>query len=158
MHVMHGDKAVRVWRADVGASALCMHGTTASYAVDPAGEYVVGMVLAGGMRVRRGHEVHRFAPGDVCAWDPSARHEGRPWRSERWQARLVVLELPDVRELVLDPDGAGGALEPAGAAGDLVLAAPRVPVPGLPRRFLALHAALEGPAWSLERDTRLQEW
>src|SRR3954447_24294844 len=149
MGVMHGDEAVRIWRADVGAGALCMHGTTASYAVDPAGEYVVGMVLAGGMRVRRGHEVHRFAPGDVCAWDPSARHEGRPWRSERWQARLVVLELPDVRELVLDPDGAGG---------DVVLASPRVRDPGLARRFLALHAALEGPAWRLERDTLLQEW
>ena len=87
MGVMHEDEPVRVWRADVGAGALCMHGTTASYAVDPVGEYVVGMVLAGGMRVRRGREVHRFGPGDVCAWDPSARHEGRPWRSARWQAR-----------------------------------------------------------------------
>jgi AraC-like DNA-binding protein len=149
MSVMHGDAAVRVWRADVGAGAICMHGTTTSYAVDPVGEYVVGIVLAGGMRVRRGREVHRFAPGDVCAWDPSARHEGRPWRSSRWQARLVVLELPDVREVVLDPDGAGG---------DVVLASPRVRDPGLARRFLALHAALERPAWRLERDTLLQEW
>ncbi len=149
MEVMHGDEAVRVWRADVGAGALCMHGTTASYAVDPVGEYVVGMVLAGGMRVRRGREVHRFAAGDVCAWDPSARHEGRPWRSARWQARLVVLELPDVRELVREPEGAGG---------DVVLAAPRVRDPRLARRFLELHAALERPAWRLERDTLLQEW
>ena len=69
MGVMHGDEAVRVWRADVGAGALCMHGTTASYAVDPVGEYVLGLILAGGMRVRRGHEVHlwhgerdRFVP------------------------------------------------------------------------------------------------
>ena len=149
MEVMHGDEAVRVWRADVGSGALCMHGTTASYAVDPVGEYVVGMVLAGGMRVRRGREVHRFAAGDVCAWDPSARHEGRPWRSARWQARLVVLELPDVRELVREPEGAGG---------DVVLAAPRVRDPRLARRFLELHAALERPAWRLERDTLLQEW
>jgi len=149
MGVMHGDKGVRVWRADVGSGALCMRGTTASYAVDPVGEYVVGIVVAGGMRVRRGREVHRFGPGDVCAWDPSARHEGRPWRSPHWAARLVVLELPDVRELVLDPDGAGG---------DVVLASPRVRDPGLARRFLALHAALELPAWRLERDTMLQEW
>jgi AraC-like DNA-binding protein len=140
---------VRVWRADVGAGVLCMHGATSSYAVDPGGEYVVGMVLAGGMSVRRGHEVHRFAPGDVCAWDPSARHEGRPWRSDRWRARLVVLELPDVRELVRDLDGAGG---------DVVLAAPRVRDPRLAHRFLELHAALERPAWRLERDTLLQEW
>jgi AraC-like DNA-binding protein len=149
MGVMHGDEAVRVWRADVGAGALCMRGTTSSYAVDPAAEYVVGMVLAGGMRVRRGHEVHRFAPGDVCAWDPSARHVGRPWRSSHWEARLVVLELPDVRELVLDPEGAGG---------DVVLTSPRVRDARLARRFLALHAALERPAWTLERDTLLQEW
>ncbi len=149
MAVMHGDEAVRVWRADVGSGALCMRGTTASYAVDPVGEYVVGVVLAGGMRARRGREVHRFAPGDVCAWDPSVRHEGRPWRSQRWRARLVVLELPDVRELVLDPDGAGD---------DVVLGPPRVRDPGLARRFLALHEALERPAWRLERDTLLQEW
>jgi AraC-like DNA-binding protein len=149
MGVMHGDEAVRVWRADVGAGALCMRGTTSSYAVDPAGEYVVGMVLAGGMRVRRGHEVHRFAPGDVCAWDPSASHEGGPWGSSHWEARLVVLELPDVRELVLDPEGAGG---------DVVLSSPRVRDARLARHFLALHAALERPAWTLERDTLLQEW
>jgi AraC-like DNA-binding protein len=149
MSVMHEDEAVRVWRADVGAGALCMHGTTASYAVDPVGEYVVGVVLAGGMRVRRGREVHRFGPGDVCAWDPSARHEGRPWRSARWEARLVVLELPDVRELVVDPDGAGG---------DVVLASPRVRDRRLAQSFLELHAALERPAWRLERDTLLQEW
>src|SRR3954452_5363644 len=148
MGVMHGQEAVRVWRTDVGAGAPCMRGTTPSYAVDPPGGELVGMVLAGGMRVRRGHEVHRFAPGDVCAWDPSARHEGRAWRSERWQARLVVLELPDVRELVLDPDGAGG---------DVMLASPRVRDPGPPRHSLALHAALEGPAWRLEPDTVLQE-
>ena len=149
MGVMHGDATVRVWRADVGSGAICMAGTTTSYAVDPVGEYVVGTVLAGGMRVRRGGEVHRFGPGDVCAWDPSARHEGRPWRSTRWQARLVVLELPDVRELVRDPEAAGG---------DVVLGAPRVRDRRLARRFLELHAALERPAWRLERDTLLQEW
>ena len=149
MSVMHGDATVRVWRADVGSGAICMAGTTTSYAVDPVGEYVVGTVLAGGMRVRRGGEVHRFGPGDVCAWDPSARHEGRPWHSTRWQARLVVLELPDVRELVRDPEAAGG---------DVVLGAPRVRDRRLAERFLELHAALERPAWRLERDTLLQEW
>lgn len=149
MGVMHGDDAVRVWRADVAAGVICMHGTTASYAVDPVGEYVVGIVVDGGMRVRRGHEVHRFGPGDVCAWDPSSRHEGRPWRSARWEARLIVLELPDVSELARDPEAADG---------DLVLASPRVRDRRLAQRFLELHAALEGPAWRLERDTLLQEW
>ena len=54
-----------------------------------------------------------------------------------------------MRELVRDPEGAGG---------DVVLAAPRVQDPGLAHRFLELHAALERPTWRLERDTLLQEW
>ena len=86
-------ESVHVWRA---GAALCMRGTTSSYAVDPNGEYVVGMVLAGGMEVRRGGERHRFGPGDLCAWDPSAAHAGRPWGGERWQARLIVLEPPAI--------------------------------------------------------------
>jgi AraC-like DNA-binding protein len=149
MRVMHGDEAVRTWRADVGSGAICMHGTTSSYTVDPAGEYVVGIVLAGGMEVRRGAERHRFAPGDLCAWDPTARHTGRPWRSERWEARLMVLELPAVQDLARDPEGAGG---------DVAFASPRVCDRRLARQFLELHAALEAPAWRLERDALLQEW
>jgi AraC-like DNA-binding protein len=149
MEAMDGDEAVRTWRADVATGAICMHGITAAYAVEPAGEYVVGMVLAGGMRVRRGREVHCFAPGDVCAWDPSARHEGRPWRSAHWEARLIVLELPAVEDLARDPEGVGR---------DVAFASPWVRDPQLARGFLDLHAALEAPTWRLERDTMLQEW
>jgi AraC-like DNA-binding protein len=149
MGAMHGDEAVRTWRAEVGGGVICMHGATSAYDVDPAGEYVVGLVLAGGMEVRRGGERHRFAPGDVCAWDPTARHSGAPWRSARWEARLIVLELPAVQDLVRDPVAAGG---------DVAFASPRVRDRWLARRFLELHAALEAPAWPLERDTLLQEW
>ena len=141
---MHGDEAVRVWRADVGGGVICMHGVTSSYVVDPIGEHVVGIVLAGGMRVRRGREVHRFAPGDVCAWDPSARHDGRPWRSARWEARLIVLE--------------PAAADDLGLAGDLRFGPPRVRDPRLARGFLALHSALDGPASALERETLLHAW
>jgi AraC-like DNA-binding protein len=137
---MDGDEAVRVWRAEVGDGVICMHGVTSSYAVDPIGEHVVGLVLAGGMRVRRGREVHRFAPGDVCAWDPSARHAGRPWRSDRWEARLIVLE------------------PAAGGDPDLAFASPRLRDRRLARGFIALHSALDGPAWALERETLLYEW
>jgi AraC-like DNA-binding protein len=144
MEVMSGDEAVRVWRAEVGAGVICMHGTTSSYVVDPIGEHVVGLVLSGGMRVRRGRQVHRFGPGDVCAWDPSARHEGRPWRSSRWEARLIVLEPAAMG----DPD----------LASDLAFASPRVRDSRLARGFLALHAALDEPAWALERETLLHEW
>ena len=141
---MQGEESVRVWRAGVGGGALCMHGVTSSYVVDPIGEHVVGIVLAGGMRVRRGREVHRFAPGDVCAWDPSACHEGRPWRSARWEARLLVLE--------------PAAADDLGLAGALRFGAPRVRDARLARGFLALHAALEEPASALEREALLHAW
>ena len=144
MQVMYGDEAVRVWRTPAGGGAVCMHGVTSSYAVDPIGEHVVGLVLAGGMQVRRSGRLHRFGPGDLSVWDPSARHEGRPWRSPRWEARLIVLE----------PHGADDPEPP----GRLALASPRVRDRRLARGFLALHAALEEPAWALERDTLLHEW
>jgi AraC-like DNA-binding protein len=146
---MHGDESVRTWRAEVGSGAICMHGTTSAYEVDPAGEYVVGMVLTGGMEARRGAQRHRFAPGDLCAWDPTARHWGRPWRSACWEARLIVLELPAVQELVRDPEVAGG---------DIAFVSPRVRDHRLASRFLELHAALDAPAWRLERDALLHEW
>ncbi len=137
---------VRVWRA---GAALCMRGATSSYAVDPNGEYVVGVVLAGGMEVRRGGERHRFGPGDVCAWDPSARHAGRPWNGEHWEARLIVLELPAIDAIVREPDEMGR---------DLAFPRPRVRDARLAQRFVALHAGLERPAWALERDVALSEW
>ena len=44
-------------------------------------------------------------------------------------------------------------------AGDLALRlAARARPAGSRGGFLELHAALEGPAWRLERDTLLQEW
>ena len=150
MGAMHGDEAVRTWRAEVGGGAICMHGTTSTYAVDPAGEYVVGMVLAGGMEVRRD------ARGPSLRARATSAH-GTPRRATRgargarhgWEARLIVLELPAVQDLVRDPEVAGG---------DVAFASPRVRDPRLARRFLELHAALEAPAWRLERDTLLQEW
>jgi AraC-like DNA-binding protein len=138
--------SVRVWRA---GAALCMRGTTSSYAVDPISECVFGIVLAGGMEVRRGRERHRFGPGDVCAWDPSAAHAGHPWRCERWEARLVVVELAALEEIVEDAGHAGH---------DLALASPRIQDRSLARRFLALHAALEERTWALDGDVALAEW
>jgi AraC-like DNA-binding protein len=145
---MKRDDGVRVWRADVGDGVLCMHGVTSSYDVDPVGEYVVGMVLAGGMEVRRGRERHVFGAGDLCTWDPSARHQGRPWRSPAWEARLIVLEVPAIEDVVRDPEGAGG---------DVEFESVRVRDHALGQRFLSLHLALEAPSWALERDTLLAE-
>jgi AraC-like DNA-binding protein len=138
--------SVRVWRA---GATLCMHGTTSSYAVDPIGECVFGVVIAGAMEVRRGRERHRFGPGDVCAWDPTAAHAGRPWGCERWEARLVVVELAALEEIVEDPDCAGH---------DLALASPHIRDRALAHGFLALHAALDAHTWALDADVALAEW
>jgi len=146
---MQRDDQVRMWRADVTGGVLCMHGTTRSYAVDPMGECVVGIVVAGGMEVRRVRERHRFGPGELCAWDASAPHAGRPWRCERWEARLIALEPPATEDIVL---------EPGTARGDLTLERPRVRDARLARGFLALHAALESPTSALERDVLIGEW
>jgi AraC-like DNA-binding protein len=116
-----------------------MSGTSTGYAVDPRGEYVVGVVLAGAMRVRRGHERFVFGPGDVCAWDPSAAHRGVPYGCTCWEARLVILE------------------SPADEA-DLHFPQPVVRDRRLAQRFVELHRVLEAPSWALEREALLAEW
>jgi AraC-like DNA-binding protein len=113
-----------------------MRGTSSGYAVDPLGEYVIGIVVAGAMRVHRRGEDYVFGPGDVCAWDPSAPHRGTPYECTHWDARLIVLD----------------GLEP------LHIREPLVRDARLARRFVALHRTLEEPAWALERDVLLDDW
>jgi hypothetical protein len=117
-----------------------MRGTTSHYAVDPAGEYVLGVVVAGAMRVRRGRERLVFGPGDVCAWDPSAAHHGTAYGCTRWSARLIVLESPTLGQIL---DG------PEARAANLSLPEPRIRDVRLTRRFVELHRVLEAPAWAL---------
>jgi AraC-like DNA-binding protein len=117
-----------------------MSGTTSSYAVDPVGEFVVGVVLGGAMRVSRERERWVFGPGDVCTWDPSAAHRGTPYRCERWEARLVIVE----------------AATPL--ATGLGFSTPVVRDSRLARRFVELHRTLEAPSWALERETLLADW
>jgi hypothetical protein len=64
---VESERSVRVWRADFAVGCVCMHGTTTGYAVDPVGEYIVGVMVAGAMRARRGRERFVFGPRDVCA-------------------------------------------------------------------------------------------
>jgi AraC-like DNA-binding protein len=126
-----------------------MSGTSTGYAVDPVGEYVVGVVIAGAMRVRRGRERFVFGPGDVCAWDPSAAHSGSPQACTRWQARLLILELPALERIV-------GGPEPL--ATDLCFSRPLVRDGRLAQRFVELHRTLESPSWALEREALLADW
>jgi AraC-like DNA-binding protein len=126
-----------------------MRGTTSRYAVDPSGEYALGVVTAGAMRVRRGGETFVFGPGDVCAWDPSAAHRGVAHGAPSWSARLIVLEPATLAQIL-------GGDEPPAAG--LSLPEPRIRDISLARRFVQLHRALEAPSWALERDCRLADW
>jgi len=126
-----------------------MHGITSSYVLDPVGQYVIGMIVGGGMEARRGRQRHRFLAGDLCVWDPSARHQGRPYLAARWEARLIVLELPTIEDLLNDPEQ---------AAVRATLPGPRVREAGLAAGFLRLHRALERTTSALARQTLLLEW
>jgi len=126
-----------------------MSGTTTGYAVDPAGEYVIGVVVAGAMRARRGRERFVFEPGDVCAWDPSGAHSGRPYACGSWQARLLVLETPSIEETARGCEG---------SALDIRFGKPRMRDPLLAQRFMELHRALDTTSWRLESETLLLEW
>ena len=126
-----------------------MSGASSGYAVDPVGEYVVGVMVAGAMRVCRGRERIVFAPGDVCRWDPSAAHRGAPYGCMRWEARLVVLESPALEWIV-------GGPEPVAA--DLCFSSPLVRDARLAQRFVELHRTLETESWALERETLLADW
>ena len=126
-----------------------MSGTSTGYAVDLAGEYIDGVVLARGMRVRRGGERLVFGPRDVRAWDPSTAHRGVPRGGTHWTARLVILESP-----TLDPMLQGG--DPL--ATDFSFSEPLMRDVRLARRFVELHRALETRSWAPEREVLLADW
>jgi AraC-like DNA-binding protein len=133
-----------MWRPPGHSRLLMMHGTTSAYAVQPDGEYIIGLVLRGGLRAQRGRERHILRPGDLCVWDPSRAHHGSPYVTREWEARLMVLELADLEAIVADPES---------AMPDLEFPRPRIADRRLARRFLALHMAMEHPAGALERET-----
>jgi AraC-like DNA-binding protein len=133
----------------VAGGCLCMCGTTNGYAVDPVGEYVVGVVIAGAMRVRRGRERFVFEAGDVCTWDPSAAHSGTPHACTSWEARLLILESPAIERIV-----SGAEL----FVTDLSFPRPLLRDGRLAQRFVELHRALETPSWAIERETLLADW
>jgi hypothetical protein len=60
-----------------------MHGTPARNAVDPVGDYIVGVVVAGAMRARRGRERFVFGPREVSPWDPSAANRASSYGRTR---------------------------------------------------------------------------
>jgi AraC-like DNA-binding protein len=141
--------AVRLWRPEGEGRVICLRGVTSSYAIDPVGECVFGMVLAGTMEARRGGKRYLFGPRDLCAWSPSAGHSGRPHRGRSWEARLVIVELTVLEAL---------ALETGGARGLRFATEPRLDDPSLAASFVGMHRALERPLSALESDERLTTW
>jgi AraC-like DNA-binding protein len=130
---MTGD--VRLWRpAD---RVLLLAGRTSSYAIEPRGEYVFGVVAAGPMRAARGRQRHVVRPGQLVAWDPSAAHSGES--AEPWSARLMVVE--------------------ADVLGNVAFPAPVLDDPALTGAFVRLHELLERrDTTRLQRDDALTTW
>src|SRR4051794_37796805 len=141
---------VRIWRPDGEDRVLLMAGTTTRYAIEPRGEYVFGLVDGRPMRARRDGNRQRVEPGQLVAWDPSGAHAGAAVDGHPWAARLVVIELADLRALAEDPDG-----DPLA---DVAFENPVLSDPELARRFRQLHAALAAPTTRLERDEKLDGW
>ena len=141
---------LRMWRADAADGCLCMSGTTTSYAVDPLGEYVVGVVVAFATPARRGRDRFVFEPGDVCAWDPSGAHSGLPYGGTGWHARLLVIETLSMQKMVQGFEGTSRWIS--------ALRSHTRRDPLLAQRFVELHRTLETTSWRLECETLLFEW
>jgi len=142
-------ESVQAWRPAAIPGALCLHGTTQRYAIDPIAECVFGIITSGAMQARRGRERYVFQQGDLAMWDPSAPHRGMSYGQAQWEARLIILQLPAVEDLLLDPD------------------APPFPVrfdsapvrnPLLAESFVNLHRASERQGSALMQSDLLHEW
>jgi AraC-like DNA-binding protein len=122
-----------------------MQGAATRYAIEPAGSCVLGLVLRGGFRATRGRERFDVQPGDLVAWDAWQAHRG----AGSWEARLLMIELPEM---------AAFAADPGGVFTELGLRDPVVRDRGLAARFAALHRTLAHATWALDRDVMLTEW
>lgn len=141
---------VRMWRPAGEDRLLLMAGRTTRYAMEPRGEYVVGVVASQPMRSRRGREHRLVGPGQLVVWDPSGAHSGRAVDDQPWSSRLMVIEVDALAALA---GGQGSQL-----LDGIVFPEPVVSDPELVRGFLRLHAALETPMARLEREERLAGW
>jgi len=144
-----GERFLRAWTPAGAPAALCMHGVTSGYSLDPIAECVFGVILDGAMVGQRGRARHVFGHGDLTVWDPSARHSGSPYGTDRWEAKLLILQLPTLEELIEDSDAPRHPMQ---------FDSPRLHDPGLAQRFLELHRVLERPASALQQSDTLHDW
>jgi AraC-like DNA-binding protein len=141
---------VRMWRPPGEDRVLLMAGRTTRYAVEPRGEYIVGVVANRPMRSRRGRERRLVCPGQLVVWDPFNPHSGTAVDDRPWWSRLMVIEIGALATFAGDrePTLLDGVAFPEPVVSDAELV----------RGFLRLHAALEAPMTRLERDERLAGW
>ena len=86
-----GPDAVQAWRpAPVGG--LFLSGRTQRYAVEPAGNWVIGAVTSGHLRAGGKDRREMFGPGDLCIWPGDAAHDGDSPDGGGWNARLIILD------------------------------------------------------------------
>jgi AraC-like DNA-binding protein len=141
---------VRMWRPADEDRVLLMAGQTTHYAIEPRGEYAIGVVTRQPMRSRRGRERRLVLPGQLVAWDPSGAHAGTALDAQPWTARLMIVEVAGLAQIAGDGE--------VGVLADVAFPEPVISDPRLAGDFLALHTAMETPATRLERDERLAEW
>ncbi len=139
-----------MWRPLGEDRVLALAGRTTSYAVEPRGEYVFGVVSERAMQSRRGRERRLVQPGQVVAWDPSGAHAGEAVDGHAWASRLIIVEVGDLAHL-------GGDHESDLPVG-LEFPEPVISNTSLALRFRQLHVALETSTTRLERDEQLAEW
>lgn len=142
--------AVRAWRHDGLPRVIAMDGVVSSYAVDPHGEYVIGVIDQRPACLVRGGRRHVVGPGGLAVLDPSMSHRGQPAADGPWRCRMLIMEVPDVTALANDPD-LGREVQP-------MFRDPVVRDPALARRFVAMHRLLAGPGSLLERQSALAAW
>jgi len=153
LHLMGGEmvtERVRMWRPSPEDRVLLMAGQTTSYAIEPRGDYVFGIVAGQAMRSRRGRERRLVQPGQLVAWDPSSTHAGTAVDGRPWSSRLIVVEAADLTALAGDHE--------SDLLADIAFPEPVIRDARLAGDFLRLHAALEAPVTRLERDERLAAW
>src|SRR4051794_33143925 len=144
------DEGVRMWRPPESDRVLLMAGQTTGYAIEPRGEYVFGIVTGHPMHARRGRRTYVVRPGELVAWDPSARHSGTAAHGRAWTSRLMVVEVGDLGALASDSE--------SDPLTDVAFPNPVVADRELASRFVRMHVALEFPGTRLERDERVSEW
>lgn len=147
---MTAGEAVRAWRHEGVPRVIAMDGVVSSYAVEPHGEYVVGVIDRRPACIVRGGQRHVLGPGGLTVLDPSMSHRGQPAADGPWRCRMLIMEVPEVTALASDPD-LGREVQP-------MFRDPVLADPALARRFLALHRLLAGPGSLLERQSALAAW